>query len=182
LHTAQTRITAKNDITPHFDLFCDFDVKLTLQELKENCLKIVLMEQNSKGAGEPVSFISIDFMALAFGPVHHTIRFRKNGGKEFIGMIQYNIHFQLLSNTEISIRYLEAVFHNLEDRALCTSFRLITPEIKEESTTSYSKVGEYNTKENKTILKMDFSKDKRKRPALKVGVSLQTLLDSSLQV
>jgi len=123
-------------------------------------MKVTLMALNSKNVGVPVAFISVDFLVLVFGPIHHQIRFRQENGKKFLGLLQYNIHFEQVCATSVKINYLDATFHSTEDKALCANFRLVTPELKKESSWSYSKVGDYNTRENTTNLKLDFSKAK----------------------
>jgi hypothetical protein len=67
---------------------------LTIEELKKHHLKISLMSLKDDHGGLPLSVITIDYIALAFGPNHHAIRFMKNGGRSCIALIQYNIHFE----------------------------------------------------------------------------------------
>jgi hypothetical protein len=52
------------------------------------------MSLKDEHGGMPLSVITIDYIALAFGPNHHAIRFMSNGGRRCIALIQYNIYFE----------------------------------------------------------------------------------------
>ena len=94
IYTCQTRTTNRNEVNPAFDLTCEFEQTLTLESLKNHYLKISLLPLSESKIKDPIAQISIDFLTLAFGPSHHAIRFKKQGGRHYVGLLQYDIHFE----------------------------------------------------------------------------------------
>lgn len=140
------------------------------------------MPLNNDKLEDPLASISIDFLTLAFGPTHHAIRFKKNHGRSYLGLLQYNIQFEQVCDSEVFIRKLDMNLHNIESQAICTNFRLITPDSKLESSWSPSKIGEYHTKEHETLIKFNFLALKNSEPRLKFNVTMENLIDSSIQI
>mmetsp|Transcript_2956 Transcript_2956/g.3630 ORF Transcript_2956/g.3630 Transcript_2956/m.3630 type:complete len:95 (-) Transcript_2956:14-298(-) len=88
----QTRLTNnKENIT--FDLSYEFDYEATLEEFKQIYLEINLMK--AENSEEPISTIILDF-CICFGPTHHALKFKTNGGRHTIGLLQYNLNFEEL--------------------------------------------------------------------------------------
>lgn len=140
------------------------------------------MPLKNENGGEPIAVISIDFMTLAFGPVHHAIRFKKNGGRNYVGLLQYNIQFEQICESQIFIKNINVNLHSIEDQPVCTNFRCITPETKLESSWSFSKIGKYNTKENQTSIAFNFRVKKDSEPKLVFTTTMENLIDSSIQI
>lgn len=182
IYTCQTRNITKKEEHPSFDIAWEFEQSFTLDNLKKHHLKISLMLARQDKSEAPLSVISIDFFTLAFGPTHHAIRFRRGGGRATLGLLQYNIHFEQVWNTQILLKKLKIKINSIEDKAVCTNFRWITPEAKLESSWSFSKVGTYQTKENETHVDFNFLTQKNSEPKLTFTTTMENLIDSSIQI
>ena len=106
----------------------------------------------------PISSIDIDFFTLAFGPSHHAIKLKINGGRQSAGLLQYNIRFDEICNTQVSVQRLKVMIDSIEDKAVWMNFRLITPDSKVKSSSSHLKIGKYNNTDNKTTVDVSFIK------------------------
>ena len=157
IYTCQTRTTNKRETDPEFELTCEFDVKMSLNDLKKHHLKISLMPLNITPGITPLSVISIDFFTLVFGPTHHAIRMKSNGGRTTLGLLQYNIQFEQICDTIISLKSLDIRLNSIEDNAVCANIRCVAPDAKIDSNWSISKVGRYDTKEHKTMISVSIS-------------------------
>lgn len=156
LHSAQTNINKAEN--PKFDIDWEFEIKMTLEELRTNSLKITLLQFKSEVSHIPISSIEIDFFTLAFGPSHHAIKMKINGGRQSIGLLQYNIRFDEIWNTQVSVQRIKVMIDSIEDKAVWMNFRLITPDSKVKSSSSHLKIGKYSNTDNKTVVDVSFIK------------------------
>ena len=154
LNSAQTN-SIKSD-NPKFEIDWEFELRMTLEELRTNCLKITLMQAKSELSHIPLSCIEVDFFTLAFGPSHHAIKLKINGGRQSIGLLQYNIRFDEICQTQVLVQRLKVMIDSIEDKAVWMNFRWITPDSKVKSTKSHLKIGKYNNSENKTAIDVSF--------------------------
>ena len=150
LHSAQT--SSNKSANPKFDIDCEFEIKMTLEELRSNTLKITLMQEKSEHSHIPISCIEIDFFTLAFGPSHHAIKLKVRGGKQSIGLLQYNIHFDEIWQTQVLVQRLKVMIDSIENKAIWMNFRWITPDNKVKSNQSHLKIGKYNSADNTTVI------------------------------
>ena len=99
---------------------------------------------------EPWTTISIDYFTLVFGPSHHAIKLRRGGGT--IGLLQYNLNFEQVTEIQTKIRNIKLVMNDVEDKPIWTNFRVICPDHKKESKRSQNEFGKYNNKTHKTTI------------------------------
>ena len=159
IYTAQTRTTGKKETEPKFDLSWKFETDIMIEDLQDTFLKINLMPiSNKNNSTEPLSTIMIDFFTLAFGPVWHVLKFKSNRGRSTIGILQYNIIFEQISDCTVSLTNLNIKVDNIENMKIQTNFRWVTPIHKIESTWE------------------------EERPSAKFNTSLENMSLSSLQI
>ena len=182
VETCQTRTTTKKEKDAKFDLTLEFEHKASIESLRKSFLKIKMMPLKEHHGGEPLSVISIDYMALAFGPSHHAVRFKRNSGRSFLGLLQYNIQFEQVCNTKITVKKLDAKFNSIEEQPICNNFRIVTPDDKIESSWSGSKIAKYDTKMHQSKLHFNYLGRGAKAPTLEFYTTMEVLMASSIQI
>lgn len=150
VHTTDKSV--KGDLNPSFNVEWEFEVDLRVDELKTNWLKILVMEQKKDEVFEPWTTITIDFFTLVFGPSHHAIKLKRGSGT--IGLLQYNINFEQVTQIQTKINEITLKINDVEDKPLCLNYRLICPDHKRESKKSNNEFGKYDNKRHETSLKV----------------------------
>lgn len=82
---------------PVFDDVYEFEIDIVVEDLLKTYLKVQLLPAGADENTQPISMVTIDYFTLAFGPVHHAIKFKTNGGHATAGIIQYNVIFEQIT-------------------------------------------------------------------------------------
>ncbi|CDW79777.1 UNKNOWN [Stylonychia lemnae] len=138
---------------------------------------------STKQLDQPISYLMIEFLAVAIGPKHCDFELRDYRSGKPMGRIFFDISVAQLQMIEVDLHDLTCKFNHKEDRPLYTQFKAMhnndIPKISEPTATQ---TGKFKKDKNQTHFKWKHSDNLFETQAVQQEVSLESLKNSTLQL
>ena len=132
-----------------------------------------------------MSYVVVDFLALALGPKNCDLEMKEFRNGKSLGRIQFDAHVKQIQTIEISLHDLKCKLNSKEEKALFGQFKVITNnEAPKMSDPTYTAIGQYKKIKNQTkfLWTSQNIEDQDSAPKVNIRVSLETLKNSTIQL